>query len=294
MEGVAQPCRTAEKGIRFQADMMKRNSGSTVCKGICRHGAEDSQGALGNDAAKRVASGAAENGAEARGCFAAYRRSGAATGGGYNVQSGQPVRAMDDAVDRKKRHAVKASGNEGEAIQIVNTDEELYAGFLCGEDDALRQLMDRHMERLVLFCFTFLHSAAEAEEMALDAFAVVAMKQNLWRGGSFQGWLYRIARNLSISRYRSIRRIQASFDEAHHLSVSSAETVYLQQEEKQAILSLLRNLPEKERQVLTLLYQENASYTQAARFLGISEKQVDNLAYRGKKKLREWLRREDG
>ena len=65
----------------------------------------------------------------------------------------------------------------------MNTDEELYARFLCGEDDAIRQLMDRYLERLTLFCFTFLHSLTEAEDMALDAFAVVAMKRSdlVWR-----------------------------------------------------------------------------------------------------------------
>lgn len=74
----------------------------------------------------------------------------------------------------------------------MNTDEELYARFLCGEDDAIRQLMDRYLERLTLFCFTFLHSLTEAEDMALDAFAVIAMKRSVWYGGSFQRWLYRI------------------------------------------------------------------------------------------------------
>ncbi len=175
----------------------------------------------------------------------------------------------------------------------MNTDEELYARFLCGEDEALRLLMDRHMERLSLFCFTFLHSAAEAEEMALDAFAVIAMKQRLWRGGSFQRWLYRIARNLSISRYRTLRLFQTSFDEAHHQPVSSAEAAYMQQEERETMLSLMQRLPEGERRVLGLLYFENMSYQQAAELLGIPEKKVDNLAYRGKKKLREWLRREE-
>ena len=68
----------------------------------------------------------------------------------------------------------------------MNTDEELYARFLCGEDDAIRQLMDRYLERLTLFCFTFLHSLTEAEDMALDAFAVIAMKRSVWYGGSFQ------------------------------------------------------------------------------------------------------------
>ena len=58
---------------------------------------------------------------------------------------------------------------ESEAGCSLNTDEELYARFLCGEDDAIRQLMDRYLDRLTLFCFTFLHSLTEAEDMALDS-----------------------------------------------------------------------------------------------------------------------------
>ena len=166
------------------------------------------------------------------------------------------------------------------------TDEELYARFLCGEDDGLRELMDRHMNRLTLFCFTFLHSVTEAEEMALDAFAVVALRKSLWRGGSFQGWLYRIARNLSISRYRTLRMNQMNLGAAQCL-------VYLQQEERQEVLAHLSRLPEGERRVLTLLYLENISYAQAATVLGMDKKKVDNLAYRGKKRLREWLRKEE-
>ena len=143
------------------------------------------------------------------------------------------------------------------------TDEELYARFLCGEDDGLRELMDRHMNRLTLFCFTFLHSVTEAEEMALDAFAVVALRKSLWRGGSFQGWLYRIARNLSISRYRTLRMNQMNLGAAQCLAASSAEAVYLQQEERQEVLAHLSRLPEGERRVLTLLYLENISYAQS-------------------------------
>ena len=124
----------------------------------------------------------------------------------------------------------------------MNTDEELYARFLCGEDDAIRQLMDRYLERLTLFCFTFLHSLTEAEDMALDAFAVIAVKRSVWYGGSFQRWLYRIARNLSISRYRKLRLIQVPFDEAHHLTEASVETVYWRREETEALKALLLRL----------------------------------------------------
>ena len=159
------------------------------------------------------------------------------------------------------------------------TDEELYARFLCGEDDGLRELMDRHMNRLTLFCFTFLHSVTEAEEMALDAFAVVALRKSLWRGG--------------ISRYRTLRMNQMNLGAAQCLAASSAEAVYLQQEERQEVLAHLSRLPEGERRVLTLLYLENISYAQAATVLGMDKKKVDNLAYRGKKRLREWLRKEE-
>ena len=182
-----------------------------------------------------------------------------------------------------------ASGKESEAGCALNTDEELYARFLCGEDDAIRQLMDRYLERLTLFCFTFLHSLTEAEDMALDAFAVIAMKRSTWYGGSFRRWLYRIARNLSISRFRKLRLVQASFDEAHHLTESGADAVYWRQEETEALKALLDRLAPDERRVLTLLYLENMSYVQVAQALGMDEKRVDNLAYRGKKRLREWL-----
>lgn len=182
-----------------------------------------------------------------------------------------------------------ASGKESEAGYALNTDEELYARFLCGEDDAIRQLMDRYLERLTLFCFTFLHSLTEAEDMALDAFAVIAMKRSTWYGGSFQRWLYRIARNLSISRFRKLRLPQVPFDEAQHLSESSVEAIYWRQEQTEALRALLLRLPQDERSVLTRLYLEDMSYAQAAEALGMDEKRVDNLAYRGKKRLREWL-----
>lgn len=182
-----------------------------------------------------------------------------------------------------------ASGKESEAGHALNTDEELYARFLCGEDDAMRQLMDRYLDRLTLFCFTFLHSVTEAEDMALDAFAAIAMKRSVWYGGSFRRWLYRIARNLSISRFRKLRLIQVPFDEAHHLTEPGADAVYWRQEETEAFKALLDRLAPDERRVLTLLYLENMSYVQVAQALGMDEKRVDNLAYRGKKRLREWL-----
>ena len=145
---------------------------------------------------------------------------------------------------------------------------------------------------MTLFCFTFLHSLTEAEDMALDAFAVVAMKRSTWYGGSFQRWLYRIARNLSISRFRKLRLPQVPFDEAQHLSESSVEAIYWRQEQTEALRALLFRLPQDERSVLTRLYLEDMSYAQAAEALGMDEKRVDNLAYRGKRRLREWLKEE--
>ena len=43
------------------------------------------------------------------------------------------------------------------AVSYTHLDEELYARFLCGEDEALGQLMERYFERLTLFCATFLN-----------------------------------------------------------------------------------------------------------------------------------------
>ena len=185
-----------------------------------------------------------------------------------------------------------AREGESEAVHALNTDEELYARFLSGEDDALRLLMERYLERLILFYFTFLQSAAEAEEAAMDAFAVVAMKRSVWHGGSFRRWLYRIARNLSVSRYRKRRFIQVSFDDSHGLTAASAEAEFYRQEEAAAREALLMRLPDGEREVLLLLYREGMRYAQVAEALHMDKKRADNLAYRGKKRLRQWLKEE--
>ena len=73
------------------------------------------------------------------------------------------------------------------------------------------------------------------------------------------------------------------------MTKSGADAVYWRQEETEALKALLGRLAQDERRVLTLLYLENMSYVQVAQALGMDEKRVDNLAYRGKKRLREWL-----
>lgn len=139
----------------------------------------------------------------------------------------------------------------------MNTDEELYARFLCGEDEALGQLMERYFERLTLFCATFLNSVAEAEEMALDAFAVVALKRAAWHGGSFRSWLYRIARNLSVSRYRTLRFIPVPFDESCPLAASSGtEADFWRREETGASLRCWTVCQRPSCRVLTMIYLE--------------------------------------
>lgn len=178
----------------------------------------------------------------------------------------------------------------------MNTDEELYARFLCGEDEALGQLMERYFERLTLFCATFLNSVAEAEEMA--AWTAFADRRAQAR---------RVARRelpkLAVPHRAQPLRLPipnaevhpVPFDESCPLAASSGtEADFWRREETGALLALLDRLPEAERRVLTMIYLENASYAQTARALGVDEKRVDNLAYRGKRRLREWLRQEEG
>ena len=131
--------------------------------------------------------------------------------------------------------------------------------------------------RLEQKCSTWNIALTGTQLDQLDAFAEIAMKRSVWYGGSFQRWLYRIARNLSISRYRKLRLIQVPFDEAHHLTEASVETVYWRQEETEALKALLLRLPRDERSVLTKLYLENLSSAQAASAQNMDEKRVENL-----------------
>jgi RNA polymerase sigma factor (sigma-70 family) len=83
-------------------------------------------------------------------------------------------------------------------------DEELYLRVKRGDMSAFDLLYSRHQRGLFQFVSSYSKSQEEAEEVFHDAFIQVLDSREVHfdRGncqGSFQGWLYLVARNISLN-----------------------------------------------------------------------------------------------
>ena len=97
------------------------------------------------------------------------------------------------------------------------SDEALLAGFATGDPDAAGAFVRRFQHRVIGLASLITHDAADAEEVAQDAFVRAWRYAASYdpRRGSVPSWLLGIVRNVAIDRVRvsSRRREQAALDD---------------------------------------------------------------------------------
>ncbi|MEG2454680.1 MAG: RNA polymerase sigma factor [Oscillospiraceae bacterium] len=177
----------------------------------------------------------------------------------------------------------------------MEQDEALFCRFLDGEEDALSTLMDRYGNRLTLYINGIICDLHDAEDLMLEAFARIIFKRPKLVEHGFKPYLFKIGRNLAL-RYARKNRLHRHFgledmvQEAE--SAELVETVVQSGEQSRILHDCMCKLPPDYREVLYLLYFESLSYGQAAQIMKKSEKQIANLAYRGKVAMKPILERE--
>ena len=172
-------------------------------------------------------------------------------------------------------------------------DESLYRQYLNGDDAGLDALMKKYGDPLTLYIDGYLHDVHEAEELMLDVFAYLFTKKPRIRDGGLKSYLYKAARHMALRR-KSKRKCMFSLNELSNepdgrLLVDEV----IRTEERNRILHLcMGELNPDYREVLYLTYFEDMSYAQAAEVTGKTVKQITNIVYRGKERLRKLLERE--
>jgi RNA polymerase sigma-70 factor (ECF subfamily) len=103
-------------------------------------------------------------------------------------------------------------------------------------------------------------------------------------------WIFRVARNLAlneIDKNRTRVRLSDKAGEASQRSCPSPEDELVRAERSRLISELLQDLPERQRAALLLREQEEMSYQEIARVLGVSESSVKSDIFRARRSLRE-------
>ena len=128
-----------------------------------------------------------------------------------------------------------------------------------GGSDAAFELLMRRYERLVFkLCYSFTRDRDDALDVTQEVFVRAYEKLSTYRGGgSFKGWLMRLAHNVNLTWIRSRRR-DAGREEISPANAppiaARQETDLLRREERELILGELERLSARQALAVNLRY----------------------------------------
>jgi RNA polymerase sigma-70 factor (ECF subfamily) len=172
--------------------------------------------------------------------------------------------------------------------------QEVIEACKAGDETAWRTFVELTHRDVYTLCLRILNDPDDAAEATQDAYL------KAWRGlKSFRGdaqletWLYRVASNAAVSRYRSRRRRQShesgTADEllGEVASPGSVESAAAAKLEVATLESALGRLPEHNRLALVLRDVYGLSIEEIAQQLKISETAAKVRVHRGRKRLKD-------
>jgi RNA polymerase sigma-70 factor (ECF subfamily) len=181
--------------------------------------------------------------------------------------------------------------------ETAQSDEQLVALIVRGEDWALAELYDRYVRLVFSLAFQVLNDRASAEETVQEVFTKV------WRGahtfqserGKFSSWLIGITHHhcLDALRRRRVRPVMGSTDDetmpqlaVEDDPVEAAEYAF----ERARVRSALLQIPDEQRFVIELAYFEGLTHYEIAARCGDPLGTVKTRLRLGMQKLKEMLK----
>jgi len=191
------------------------------------------------------------------------------------------------------------------------TDLELVAGLIAGDERAFEELYAHYGEGIRRHVSRMVRSDA-AQDLAQETFLRAWQRAEQWDGrGTFKAWLYRIATNLALNHFRTVRRRREQplhagrgaiyegaiyegdeedvpawvFDDA----ALGPDAAVEQSERLAQVRQLVDGLSDNKRELFRLVHEHEMSVRDAADELGIPEGTAKSRLYYARKQLaQEW------
>lgn len=179
-------------------------------------------------------------------------------------------------------------------------DEQLYQLTGRGDEPAFEQLVMRHQHALYGYFLRRTGQPSLAEELTQEVFLRLWRHAPLYRARSkFQTYLYRVAHNMYIDYLRrsSARPRETSLDSEEGSGIERIapdagvppDAAFDRDEVKARLHQALHKLPEREREVLLLVFDENLHYRECAEILRIPPGTVKSRVHTAVERLRRIL-----
>jgi RNA polymerase sigma-70 factor (ECF subfamily) len=153
------------------------------------------------------------------------------------------------------------------------TEQKIITDCQAGQMETFVYLYDRYVEKIYKFLYFRTFDQELAEDITSQTFLKAMNKINSFNGdkGTFQAWLYQIARNLLIDEYRKkkpIDNIDAHFDIASDINLENETQGIITNE---ALQKLLLTLPVEAQELITMRLWDEMPYAEIAEVTGKTE-----------------------
>jgi RNA polymerase sigma-70 factor (ECF subfamily) len=173
-------------------------------------------------------------------------------------------------------------------LDQADPDEEVLSRVARGDPAAVRALVARKLPRILSLAQRMLGDAAEAEDVAQEAFVRVWKQAPRWRPGraKFDTWLHRVALNLCYDRLRRRREVVTDTvpdtpdpGPAPDRGLEAADVAG-------RVSQALQALPDRQREAIVLCHYQELGNIEAASVMGVSVEALESLLGRGRRSLR--------
>ncbi|HEX5552961.1 MAG TPA: RNA polymerase sigma-70 factor [Chitinophagaceae bacterium] len=149
-----------------------------------------------------------------------------------------------------------------------------------GDENAFREMVHLYGDRLYQFVMNMVKSPMDAEEIISDVFLKVwQLRRHLPDAEKFPFYLYRAVKHTSLNYLKKKNRKKevesAYFIEVEKDLLQNPEDIIISKENLGHIRQAINTLPQRCRQILMLVKEDNLSYRQVAELLDISTATVN-------------------
>ncbi len=177
-------------------------------------------------------------------------------------------------------------------------DEANLVARAVDEPAAFALLFEHYFPLVHKYVFYRINDPHTADDLVSHVFEKILTNLTKYRPAQapFGAWIFGIARHAVSDYFRTQKRLRwFSFEHLPQLAANDPplEITTMRTEEDHQMLCALCNLPDREKDLISLKFASGLNNRQIARITGLSESHVGVILYRAMQKLRESLVKEE-
>ncbi len=199
-------------------------------------------------------------------------------------------RKICSCIPLNEESRLNAAQERDEEVFDQAPDHELMQRTSQGDLHAYRVLVGRHLARGVKVAERMLGNRQDAEDVMQETCLKVWKESGRWRPeAKFSTWLYRVIFNACLDRKR--RFVPQTTDEFDGIAdeTRGAEETIIQSQRWAQVKGALQKIPDRQRAAIVLNFYEEMSNQDAADCMGLGLGAYQQLLFRAKQNLKNYL-----